>query len=78
MSADLQTELYYRPLADEQRHPIPGSLNLSIAALQVMSALAIFYFTSLAVAWWQILGLACLFGLLWECAWHYCFRLRSI
>ena len=64
MSADLQTELDYRPLADEQRHPIPGSLNLSIAALQVMSSLAIFYFTSLADAWWQILGFACLFGLL--------------
>lgn len=64
MSAESQTEPQFLPLADEQRFPIPGSLNLCITAIQVMSAVAIFYCTSLASEWWHILALACLFAVL--------------
>ena len=48
----------------ESRFRVPGSLNLSIAALQLVSALAVFYLTSLATHWWQLAGLAFLFGIL--------------
>lgn len=64
MSAESPTEPEMSRLNDDQQFPIPGSLNLCIAAIQLMIAFAVFYFTSRASEWWQILGLACLFGIL--------------
>ncbi len=64
MSAESQTELQMVSLTDDQRFPIPASVNLCIAAIQVISAFVIFYLTSLASEWRQILGLACAFGVL--------------
>jgi fatty acid desaturase len=61
MSAELQIE----PASpDGKQFPIPGSLNLCIAACQIVCFAAIFYLASFANQWWQLLGLAVLFAVL--------------
>ncbi len=50
--------------ADERQFPIPGSLNLCIAAFQIACFTVIFFFASLANQWWQLFALAGLFAIL--------------
>lgn len=64
MSDDSKDERLNKPHGDAQQFPIPAAVNLRIAGVQVLSAFAIFYLTSLSSEWWQILGLSCVFGLL--------------
>ena len=47
-----------------RNYPIPGNLNLLIAAMQVCSAVTVFYLTAIADQWWQILLLALFFAIL--------------
>ncbi|MEZ6034207.1 MAG: fatty acid desaturase [Planctomycetaceae bacterium] len=64
MSDDSQDEQQIKTPGNVQRFPIPATINLCIAAVQVLGAFVIFYVTSLASAWWQILALSSAFGLL--------------
>jgi fatty acid desaturase len=47
-----------------RNYPIPGNLNLLIAAMQVCCAVTVFYLTAIADHWWQILLLALFFAIL--------------
>ncbi len=61
MAADSGTT---SPTTDPLKYPIPVRWNLGIVGAQLASCGLVFYATSLAAHWWQLIGLAIIFAIL--------------
>ena len=54
-NVSIPKKLAHVPMTDAAKYPIPAKLNLLIVALQLITLAGIFYATSRADAWWQLL-----------------------
>ena len=61
MAADYGTA---SPTTDPLKYPIPVRWNIGIVGAQLASCGLVFYATSLATYWWQLIGLAIIFAIL--------------